>query len=288
MTANTLTDHQGALANTIGYLNEALAAQANAKAAEQRAVAEILSIVRAMRAELDSPNDPAFLAVLRHLYWQHRSIPSNDLSDIAGFRSPGEMTAAIGSMPSGIFCEGCGKEIRRTSRSWKPPQRYGSGPIQCTDCRNARIVAEGERQQVRYRRASYAAEAAVAAPVVEWQIVARLVLAYPPITTGYKQGEYPQDGLWLAYEEAQVLSRKVAACGGTHLTVGAGTVGYALSAAHDAVGFDLTRTWELVTPLTNEAPTAILSRLERRIREAVEVRQAEAVRLFPMPADEPA
>lgn len=54
------------------------------------------------------------------------------------------------------------------------------------------------------------------------------------------------------------------------------------------VGWDVGRTWNAVTPITDEAPTAVLARLDGRVREVRERRESEALNLYPddyKPAD---
>jgi hypothetical protein len=78
------------------------------QAAHDEVVETVLAHARRLRNAAPSPDDPDVVTVLRHVYWQHPTMPSRELSAASGFPSPSEMTAAIASVPSGIMCDGCG------------------------------------------------------------------------------------------------------------------------------------------------------------------------------------
>lgn len=88
--------------------------------------------------------------------------------------------AAIGPEPSGIFCADCGTELLRTSRSWKPPARYG--PPLCPHCLSLERDARSRKWRVESLRSRIVAEARVQARAMEWRAAAELVLAFPPLS----------------------------------------------------------------------------------------------------------
>ncbi|MFE3902098.1 hypothetical protein ACFXPY_17655 [Streptomyces sp. NPDC059153] len=84
----------------------------------------VLEQVERLQAEVDAAHSPELIGVLRHLYWQQPGIHGRPLAEAADVHL-NDMLAAIGPSPPGIFCAGCGTELLRASRSWKPPARYG-------------------------------------------------------------------------------------------------------------------------------------------------------------------
>ncbi|MGA3562693.1 hypothetical protein [Melissospora conviva] len=280
-------DPYTALQHSIGDLTEALALEATAQAARAVTIKNILAMLADMRQNTEQPHTPAYLAAVRHLYWQHTVIPSLELTAAAGFNYPAEMTAAIGHVPSGLTCDVCQQDIVRTSRSWLPPTRVRDGLLRCATCDRASQEARNRRWEAAAMRSSHVEKGPVNAPCVDWMVAARLVLAYPPIGAVDPDDKYAGFH-WRAYELAQQLNQRIAGTFATHLVVPVVEASRIVESAERVVGWDLDRTWEIVVPLTDESPSLILSRLERRIREVCEQRKAEALTLFPTPAPESA
>lgn len=273
-------DLRSEISRHINNLTDALAAEEAAKTARALAIQQILGLVTELRQQAEHRHDRSYLAVIRHLYWQQPTIPSNDLTEAAGFAYPAEMTTAIGHVPSGIICDVCQQDIPRTSRSWKPPTRNPQGVVRCEPCRTKAQRQNSQKYQLARIRERHADEAGVVAPVSEWLVATRLVLAYPPISVADPNSDY-RDGFWWSYELAQKLTRKLAEAAATHATVPAADGAPIVATALRVVGWDVDRTWEVLAPITQEPPTMVLTRLDRRIREMVERRKAEALDLYP-------
>ncbi|MFE7871648.1 hypothetical protein ACFUYE_15010 [Micromonospora humida] len=279
----TIPDHHTALTNAIAALNDANQAEAAAIAKRRTAAHEVIGIVSRLRQEHDTPHNPAFLAVLRHLYWQHPAVPSTELATAGGFRSPQEMTAAIGPVPSGLSCSRCQSVIMRTSRSWKAPnaERWARNrPVLCPGC----VTADREHRSSQWRiddlRRKYVNEAEVTASKDAWAAAVALVLEYPPIAVGGPDEDGP-DQFWFEYELAQKLGQRLAESTDLDVAVPMGTAAAIVKEANRLAGWDPERTWDAVTPVTDDAPTAVLTRLDVRVSRVQEERQAEALNLYP-------
>jgi hypothetical protein len=279
----TNADHQAALTHAIAALNDANQAEAAAIAKRNTAANEIISIVARIRQDHDSPRDPAYLAVLRHLYWQHPAVSSTELASVSGFRSPQEMTAAIGPVPSGLSCSRCQSQIMRTSRSWKVPnsERWARNrPLLCPGCERDDRKDRSTKWRIDDLRRKHVEQAEVKAPREAWAVAVALVLEYPPIAVG-RPDQHGPDQFWHVYELSQKLARRLAESPDVDVVVAAADATSIVKEAHRLVGWDLTRTWNAVTPITSESPTAVLGRLDGQIREVRERRSAEALDLYP-------
>ncbi len=284
-TANepAVVDHHADLTEAIASLNEANQAEAAAISKRNAAAIAIVDVAARIRTEYDTPRHPAYLAVLRHLYWQHPAVSATDLASVSGFRSPQEMTAAIGPTPSGLLCSRCQSQIMRTSRSWKAPnsaRRTRNRPVLCPDCEKAHQRQRDTQWRITDLRRKHVDRAAVEADHEAWAVVVALVLEYPPIAVGRPDQDGP-DQFWYEYELAQKLARRLAESPDPAVAVLVADAAMLLSEANRMVDWDMARTWNAITPITNEAPTAVLSRLDGRIREVRERRTTEALMLYP-------
>jgi hypothetical protein len=249
-------------AAAVRALTDAVAARIAAAGIHEQACRNVLDLVRQARARADSSHDPQLLAVVRYLYWQHPTLSARDLCTAAGFVSAGSMTATIGSVPSGMSCLSCGLELRRTSRSWKPPR-----PDQlCPECSKQRNNERRRRWEAEEQRRLRVDIALVLCPAMDWQVAVTLVLAYPPITIGWDQKSAEREGLWLGYHIAQSVQQRLAAASwAADVAVESGEGQILIRVAEEVTGWDVERALRLTAPLTADPPTLVLTRLRRAV-----------------------
>jgi hypothetical protein len=269
------------LSASLHTLVSAVSAVAAAQASQDEAVEAVLAHVRRLRNAVPSSFDPDFVTVVRHIYWQHLAVPSGELAKAAEFKSPNEMTAAIGTAPSGFNCDGCGGEMRRTSRSWKP-RSWARGPQLCKRCDGQRMDEIRRKSTVESVRRHHVDHAPVVAARTDWMAAVTLVLAYPPIGVGWSQEDAERNGLWLGYEAAQKVDEHLARFARESAVPVASRDGLDLLRAADGViGWNEGRSVELIEAVTDESPTVVLTRLRRAIDEVRRERHAEALVRFP-------
>lgn len=280
MTQPTATG--ASLTDSIRTLTAAVNQRAAADALHEEASDAILDAVRRMTASAPTPRDPDLLAVLRHLYWQQPSLSSSRLAIAAGYPSAGELTRVIGSVPSGIACDGCQRDMPRTSRSWMPPQRWANGLQLCKHCEKERSDARQRQWAVDRKRREFVDAAPVAAWAADWLVATTLVLAYPPVGTGMSPETADYVGLWRAYDLAQERHTEfVRMAADQEATVPVSLARALVSAAEEVTGWDVERNLTLIEPITDETPTVVLTRIRRRIDIAAQQRAAEAVQSIP-------
>lgn len=239
--------------------------------------------MRRLREAARSSFDPDFVTVLRHVYWQHLTVPSSELATVAGFASPTEMTTAIGPVPAGVVCDGCGQEMRRTSRSWRLPKpNHDDGLRLCKGCADHRMDETRRKWAVDSVRRHHVDSAPVVARVSDWLVAVTLVLAYPPIAVGWSQEDAERNGLWHGFDVAQ----KVDEClprfdRDDEVPVASRDALDLLRTAEVVAGWDAERSVELIETITGETPTVVLTRLRRAVEEVRRERRAEAVQRFP-------
>lgn len=261
-------------------------ARTAAETAYQQARTAVIDALRRIRANVETPNDPQFLAVLRHLYWQHPGLSAADLAAAAGLAGASKVSGIVGPVPSGVRCGWCELELRRTSRSWNPPG--GSRPgslILCPACERRERDNSYRAREIGWRRAEYIRESAATVRGTDLLSLASVVLAYPPITvTSHIPPEEDRDGFWRAYDIAQRITRRfyeTPSADRVEVSVRIGHAENMACVANRAIGWDTARACAIVGPITSDAPTLVLARFEWQVRAAKALREAEARRLFP-------
>ncbi|WP_326674835.1 hypothetical protein [Streptomyces sp. NBC_01237] len=201
MSKESLHEILGDIERSVRDLTGAEAVPAEAEQRRDHTRQSVLEQVERLRDEVDAVHAPELIGVLRHLYWQQPGIHGRPLAEAAGLHLH-EMLAAIGPAPSGIQCADCGTELLRTSRSWKPPARYG--PPLCPDCLSLERDARSRTWRVASLRSRIVAEAQVQARAMDWRAPAELVLAFPPLSQGASRGSTAdqQEGVWRGWENA--------------------------------------------------------------------------------------
>lgn len=275
------------MSDAIRAMVDAANAQAAAEAAHVRRRTGVIDVLRGMRATVETPRDPRLMATVRHLYWQHPSLHSADIQAAAGFGTTAEMLKAIGPVRSGYFCEHCGEELRRTSRSWMP-NRYRVGPVLCPTCERTRRDQDWRANELHWTRQRFVDSSGVTAPVRDWQVAVTLVLAYPPLAvSSYVPPDEDNDSFWHSYEVAKDVGHAAATYDpDADMTVLLGYATTLVKAAEKVAGWDTARTCQLAEPFTDEAATFVLSRLKRTIATIRKERQADALTQFPDPKGE--
>ncbi|TXS46999.1 hypothetical protein [Streptomyces sp. t39] len=283
MSEESLHEILGDIERSVRDFTGAEAALAEAEQRRDRTRQAVLEQVERLRAEVNAHHAPKLIGVLRHLYWQQPGIHGRPLAEAAGLNLH-DMLAAIGPAPSGILCADCGTELLRTSRSWKPPARYG--PPLCPDCVSQERDAQWRQYGVERLRARIVAEALVQARAVDWRAAAELVLAFPPLSQEVGRGTVAdqQDGVWRGWENARVIRNRLIAAAAD----GDDTMGVAVEEAQLLVDtalrvadWDTARTRDIVDPITLEPALALLTRLKREVRITVEAARQRADAAYP-------
>ncbi|MEU2072304.1 hypothetical protein [Streptomyces anulatus] len=194
------------------------------------------------------------------------------------------MLAAIGPAPSGILCADCGTELLRTSRSWKPPARYG--PPLCPDGLSLERDARSRTWRVASLRSRIVAQAGVQARAMDWRAAAELVLAFPPLSQGVCRGSTAdqQEGVWRGWENARVIRNRLiasAAAGGDNVRVTVDEAQLLVDTALRVADWDTARTRDIVNPITHEPALALLTRLRREVRATAEAARERADAAYP-------
>ncbi|WP_330457378.1 hypothetical protein OIB37_10990 [Streptomyces sp. NBC_00820] len=254
--------------------------------AEQRLVLcrqGVMEQVQRLRDGVEASHAPELITVLRHLYWQQPGIHGRALAQAAGL-TLNDMLATIGPAPAGILCAECGVELLRTSRSWQPPAR--PGPPLCPDCVAVDNRTRSRRWHVQTLRSRIIREARVPATVREWRAATELVLAYPPLIQGIRRGSEAdlQEGVWRGWENARGIRTRLINAAVVDDDVWGITVEEArllVSIALKVVDWDTARTRDIVDPTTDEAAVALLSRLQRAVRDEAEAAQQRADAAYP-------
>jgi hypothetical protein len=243
----------------------------------------LLEQVERLHAEVDAVHAPELIGVLRHLYWQQPGIHGRPLAEAAGLHL-NDMLAAIGPAPSGIFCADCGTELLRTSRSWKPPARYG--PPLCPDCLASERDARSMKWRVESLRARIVAEAPVQARASHWRAAAELVLAFPPLSQKVVRGSVSdqQEGVWRGWENARVVRGRLiaaAADGDDIVGIAVDEAMLLVDTALRVADWDTARTRDIVDPITHESALALLTRLNREVRDTAQAARKRAEAAYP-------
>lgn len=247
----------------------------------EAAHAAIIDTILTLRAQAESSYDVSLVALLRHLYWHQPSIAARSLSKAAGFDSHQAMLNVIGSCPSGVPCAGCGKDLPKTSRSWKAPWNK-----HCSDCVPAKNEEEIRVRTVMDLRAHVIGRTRVYMPCRDWRAAAALVVAYPPLGLGVQRGsdDDERNGFWLAWENAHAMQEDLLSKGyEVNASVGfrVRSARKLVRAAQEAAGWDIGRTVSLTSEFTDEPAHTLLARLHRQIEEAVATARGKAGHLFP-------
>ncbi|MEW2373400.1 hypothetical protein AB0940_29110 [Streptomyces sp. NPDC006656] len=283
MSEESLHEILGDIERSVRDFTEAEAALAEAEQRRDHTRQAVLEQVERLHAEVDAVHAPELIGVLRHLYWQQPGVHGRPLAEAAGLHIH-DMLAAIGPAPSGIRCADCGTELLRTSRSWKPPARYG--PPLCPDCMSRERDARSRQWRVESLRARIVAEALVQARAMDWRAAAELVLAFPPLSQGVARGSTAdqQDGIWRGWENARVIRNRLI----TAASDGDDTVGVAVEEAQLLVetalrvaDWDTARTRDIVDPITHEPALALLTRLKRKVRTTAQAARERADAAYP-------
>ncbi len=283
MSEESLHEILGAIERSVRDFTGAEAVLAEAEQRRDHTRQSVLEQVERLRDEVDAVHAPELIGVLRHLYWQQPGIHGRPLAEAAGLHLH-EMLAAIGTAPSGILCADCGTELLRTSRSWKPPARYG--PPLCPHCLSLERDARSRTWQVASLRSRIVAEARVQARAMDWRAAAELVLAFPPLSQGVSRGSTAdqQEGVWRGWENARVIRNRLIASA----TAGGDTVGVAVDEAQLLVDtalrvadWDTARTRDIVDPITHEPALALLTRLRREVRATAQAARERADAAYP-------
>ncbi|RZU46632.1 hypothetical protein EV385_6708 [Krasilnikovia cinnamomea] len=262
-----LVDEDSPATVALTRLVTAGSALAAAQARHADACTEVLEQVRQARARVDSPLEEQFLALLRLVYWQHPEVQATALTQAAGFAYPAQMTAAIGPVPTGITCDGCGTVLMRTSRSWQMPEGIRRGmPWSCPACWAPVAAARQAEWDARQRRWERIEAARVSGPATDWRVAVTLVLAYPPVTGGG----------WDGYEAARLVSDRLAHFATDALvSMTVNTALDLLDAADQVVLWNAGAARRRVRSFTALAPQEVLDRLRRRAELAREAAAAE-------------
>lgn len=228
-------------------------------------------------------HDPKVISVLQHLYWTHTVIRSDLLARAAGFTHINPMLEAIGPTSSGVACTHCGRDIPRTSRSWKLP---ADGV--CRICAQARSQASQLRSRTGRFRSAYATGGFAPAPITDWLVAVRIVLAHPPLSTKVEPGSLYDyhTGVWRNYDSALYvqaqLSTKDALPGSAKMClVRQEPARILVDTAMSIAASDSERMCEVTADLTDEAPTYVLSRLHDQLDQFRAQREEEALVRFP-------
>ncbi|RAJ44936.1 hypothetical protein K388_07363 [Streptomyces sp. KhCrAH-43] len=283
MSEESLHEVLGEVEGVIRDFTGAEAVLAEAEQRRDRTRQSVLEQVERLRDEVDAVHAPELIGVLRHLYWQQPGIHGRPLAEAAGFHLH-EMLAAIGPAPSGIMCADCGTELLRTSRSWKPPARYG--PPLCPDCLSRQRDARSRKWRVASLRGRIVAEARVQARAMDWRAAAELVLAFPPLSQRVGRGSSTdqQDGVWRGWENARaVRDRLIASAADGDDTVGVAVYEAQLlvDTALRVADWDTARTRDIVDPITHEPALALLTRLRREVRFTAQAARERAYAAYP-------
>ncbi|MER6231568.1 hypothetical protein ABT169_20810 [Streptomyces sp. NPDC001616] len=283
MSEESLHEILGDIERSVRDFTSAEAALAEAEQRRDHTRQTVLEQVERLHAEVDAVHAPELIGVLRHLYWQQPGIHGRPLAEAAGLNLH-DMLAAIGPAPSGILCAGCGTELLRTSRSWKPPARYG--PPLCPDCISQERDAQWRQLGVERLRARIVAETLVQSRAMDWRAAAELVLAFPPLSQGVGRGTVADqhDGVWRGWENARVIRNRLIASAAD----GDDTVGVAVEEAQLLVqtalrvaDWDTARTRDIVDPITHEPALALLTRLKREVRATAQAARERADAAYP-------
>jgi hypothetical protein len=283
MSEESLPEILGDVERSVRDFTGAEAVLAEAEQRRDHTRQAVLEQVKRLHAEVDAVHAPELIGVLRHLYWQQPGIHGRPLAEAAGLHLH-EMLAAIGPAPSGILCAGCGTELLRTSRSWKPPTRYG--PPLCPDCMALEHDARSRTSRVESLRARIVAEARVQARAMDWRAAAELVLAFPPLSQGVSRGSAAdqQDGVWRGWENARVIRYRLIATASD----GDDTVGITVDKAQLLVDtalrvadWDTARTRDIIEPITQEPALVLLTRLRREVRATAQATRERADAAYP-------
>ncbi|MER5747090.1 hypothetical protein ABT097_27950 [Streptomyces sp. NPDC002225] len=283
MSEESLHEILGDIERSVRDFTGAEAALAEAEQRRDHTRQAVLEQVERLHAEVDAVHAPELIGVLRHLYWQQPGIHGRPLAEAAGLNLH-DMLAAIGPAPSGILCADCGTELLRTSRSWKPPARYG--PPLCPDCISQERDAQWRQYGVERLRTRIVAEALVQARAMDWRAAAELVLAFPPLSQGVGRGTAAdqQDGVWRGWENARVIRNSLIAAAAD----GDDTVGVAVEEAQllvetalQVADWDTARTRDIVDPITHEPALALLTRLKREVRATAQAARERADAAYP-------
>jgi hypothetical protein len=242
---------------------------------------QVLGQVADLRAKLDTPYAPALIGVLRHLYWQQPGINAHAISAAAGFDYHQQMLNVLGSSPSGIACAGCGKDLRRTSRSWQPPYNK-----LCHECDHQHEQARNRSRDIEGLRCRLTREAQLTAPARDWLAVTALIIAYPPLTTGTVPGsEDPSDiSVWTGWEHGRRIQQELqraGVLGDAPFTLKTVDAARLIRTASSVVAWDSSRTVEIFGAFTAESAHVLLMRLRRLVDEAEATAGARAQNTYP-------
>lgn len=283
MSEESLHEILGDIERSVRDFTGAEAALAEAEQRRDHTRQAVLEQVERLHDEVNAVHAPELIGVLRHLYWQQPGIHGRPLAEAAGLHL-NDMLATIGPAPSGILCADCGTELLRTSRSWKPPARYG--PPLCPDCLSLERDARSRKWRVESLRSRIVAETRVQARAMDWCAAAELVLAFPPLSQGVSRGSTAdqQEGIWRGWENARIIRNRLIAAA----AVGDDTVGVAVDEAQLLVetalrvaDWDTARTRDIVDPITHEPALALLTRLNREVRATAQAARERADAAYP-------
>lgn len=283
MSEESLRAILGDIEQSVRDFTGAEAVLAEAEQRRDRTRQAVLEQVERLHAEVDAVHAPELIGVLRHLYWQQPGIHGRPLAEAAGLQLH-DMLGAIGPAPSGIFCADCGTELLRTSRSWKPPARYG--PPLCPHCLSLERDARSRKWRVESLRSRIVAEARVQARAMDWRAAAELVLAFPPLSQRVSRGSATdqQEGVWRGWENARVIrNRLIASAAASDDTVGVAVdeAQLLVETALRVADWDTARTRDIVDPITHEPALALLTRLNREVRATAQAARERADAAYP-------
>ncbi|MFI6530171.1 hypothetical protein [Streptomyces uncialis] len=283
MSEESLHEILGDIEQSVRDFTGAEAVLAEAEQRRDRTRQAVLEQVGRLYAELDAIHAPELIGVLRHLYWQQPGIHGRPLAEAAGLHLH-DMLAAIGPAPSGILCAHCGTELLRTSRSWKPPARYG--PPLCPHCLSLERDTRSRRWQVERLRSRIVAEARVQARAMDWRAAAELVLAFPPLSQKVSRGSSTdqQEGVWRGWENARVVRNRLIASAATSddsVGVAVDEAQLLVETALRVADWDTARTRDIVAPITREPALALLTRLNREVRATAQAARERAEAAYP-------
>lgn len=283
MSEESLHEILGDIERSVRDFTGSEAALAEAQQRRDHARQAVLEQVERLHAEAEAVHTPELIGVLRHLYWQQPGIHGRPLAEAAGLNLH-DMIAAIGPAPSGILCADCGTELLRTSRSWKPPARYG--PPLCPDCLSRERDALSWQWRVESLRSCIVAEARVQARAMDWRAAAELVLAFPPLSQGVGRGSAAdqQDGVWRGWENARVIRNRLitkAADGDDTISIAVDEAQLLVDNALRVVDWDMARTRDIVDPITHEPTLALLTRLKHEVRTTAQAARERADAAYP-------
>ncbi|MFG3517615.1 hypothetical protein [Streptomyces bobili] len=282
MSEESLHEILGNIEQSVRDFTGAEAVLAEAEQRRDHTRQTVLQQVERLHAEVDAIHSPELIGVLRHLYWQQPGIHGRPLAEAAGL-TLNDMLAVIGPAPSGILCADCDTELLRTSRSWKPPTRYG--PPLCPHCLSLERDARSRKWRVEDLRSRIVSEAQVQARAMDWRAAAELVLAFPPLSQKVSRGSTAdqQEGVWRGWENARVIRNRLIATAVSDDTVGVAVdeAQLLVDTALRVADWDTARTRDILDPITHEPALALLTRLNREVRATAQAARKRADAAYP-------